>query len=59
MTATAANPTPRAHPPSNTHQQDVGACRFYEQQGFEGVRYGTSPPPESAPDVEYHWVPAR
>lgn len=43
----------------HTHQQNVGACRFYEQQGFEVVRYGISPPPESAPDVEYGWAPAR
>lgn len=24
---------------------------------FVAVRFGTSPPPESAPDVEYHWRP--
>lgn len=41
----------------HTHQQNVTACAFYERLGFVAVRYGTSPPPESAPDVEYHWRP--
>jgi len=41
----------------HTHQQNVPACAFYERLGFVAVRYGTSPPPESAPDVEYHWRP--
>lgn len=39
----------------HTHQQNTGACAFYEKHGFRAVRYGTSPPPENAPDVEYHW----
>lgn len=41
----------------HTHQQNVAACAFYERMGFVAVRYGSSPPPESAPDVEYHWRP--
>lgn len=41
----------------HTHQQNVPACAFYERLGFVAVRYGTSPPPENAPDVEYHWRP--
>lgn len=41
----------------HTHQENHGARRFYEKHGFKAVRFGTSPPPESAPDVEYHWRP--
>ncbi len=41
-----------------THQKNTGACRFYEARGFEVFQYGVSPPPESEPDVEYHWWPA-
>lgn len=41
----------------HTHQQNVSARAFYERLGFVAVRYGISPPPESAPDVEYHWRP--
>lgn len=40
-----------------THQQNKRACAFYEKLGFEAVKYGISPPPESVPDVEYHWRP--
>lgn len=40
-----------------THQENHGARRFYEKHGFKAVKFGTSPPPESAPDVEYHWRP--
>ena len=40
-----------------THQQNKRACEFYQKHGFEAVKYGISPPPESAPDVEYHWRP--
>lgn len=40
-----------------THQKNERACGFYERRGFVAVRYGVSPPPESEPDVEYHWVP--
>ena len=39
----------------HTHQQNEAACAFYEKHGFEAVRFGISPPPESAPDVEYCW----
>jgi ribosomal protein S18 acetylase RimI-like enzyme len=42
----------------HTHQENHAACAFYEKHGFTAVRFGTSPPPESAPDVEYHWVPS-
>jgi ribosomal protein S18 acetylase RimI-like enzyme len=41
-----------------THQENHVARAFYEKHGFTVVRFGTSPPPESAPDVEYAWTPA-
>ena len=41
----------------HTHQENRAARRFYEKHGFKAVKFGTSPPPESAPDVEYHWRP--
>src|SRR5919201_3854342 len=41
----------------HTHQQNHAARRLYERHGFKAVKFGTSPPPESAPDVEYHWRP--
>lgn len=41
----------------STHQQNSRACSFYEKHGFKAVKYGISPPPESVPDVEYHWRP--
>jgi GNAT superfamily N-acetyltransferase len=40
-----------------THQENHGARLFYEQHGFTAVRFGMSPAPERAPDVEYHWRP--
>ena len=40
-----------------THQQNVSACAFYEKHGLRAARYGTSPPPESSPDVRYRWRP--
>jgi GNAT superfamily N-acetyltransferase len=40
-----------------THQQNHAARALYERQGFKAVKFGISPPPESAPDVEYHWRP--
>ena len=43
----------------HTHQKNETGCAFYEKHGFRAVRYGTSPPPESEPDVEYHWRPPR
>ena len=42
----------------HTHQRNRAARAFYEKHGFAAVRFGTSPPPESEPDVEYHWRPA-
>ena len=27
----------------------------FEKHGFVAVKFGISPPPESAPDVEYAW----
>jgi GNAT superfamily N-acetyltransferase len=42
----------------HTHQENHAARRFYESHGFTAVRFGVSPPPENAPDVEYHWRPA-
>jgi len=42
----------------HTHQRNGTARAFYERHGFRAVRFGTSPPPESEPDVEYHWRPA-
>jgi ribosomal protein S18 acetylase RimI-like enzyme len=41
----------------HTHQENHGARALYEQHGFVAVKLGISPPPESAPDVEYHWRP--
>ncbi len=40
-----------------THQENHSARALYERHGFVAVRFGLSPPPESAPDVEYHWRP--
>ena len=41
----------------HTHQENHAARRLYEKHGFRPVKLGVSPPPESAPDVEYHWRP--
>ncbi len=38
-----------------TLQVNVNARAFYEKNGFVAERFGVSPPPESEPDVEYHW----
>ena len=38
-----------------TLQINVNACAFYEKNGFIAEKFGISPPPESEPDVEYHW----
>jgi GNAT superfamily N-acetyltransferase len=43
----------------HTHQQNRGARALYERHGFLAVKFGISPPPESAPDVEYHWRPEQ
>lgn len=41
----------------HTHQKNTGACDFYRKHQFVAVAYGVSPPPESEPDVEFHWRP--
>lgn len=41
----------------HTHVENLAARALYERHGFKAVKFGTSPPPESAPDVEYHWRP--
>ena len=41
----------------HTHQENLAGRTFYERHGFKAVKFGISPPPESAPDVEYHWRP--
>lgn len=38
-----------------TLQINVNARAFYEKNGFVAEKFGTSPPPENEPDVEYHW----
>jgi ribosomal protein S18 acetylase RimI-like enzyme len=43
----------------HTHQENHAARALYEKLGFVTVRLGVSPPPESAPDVEYHWRPSN
>lgn len=40
-----------------THVENWAARALYERHGFKAVKFGISPPPESAPDVEYHWYP--
>ena len=40
-----------------THQENHAARALYERHGFVAEKFGISPPPESAPDVEYHWRP--
>lgn len=42
-----------------TLQTNVNARAFYEKNGFLAEKFGISPPPESEPDVEYHWRPVR
>jgi GNAT superfamily N-acetyltransferase len=41
----------------HTHVENHPARMLYERHGFTAVKFGISPPPESAPDVEYHWRP--
>jgi GNAT superfamily N-acetyltransferase len=43
----------------HTHQENGRARQFCEKHGFMAVKFGVSPPPENAPDVEYHWRPAN
>ena len=38
-----------------TFQINANGRAFYEKHGFVVKRLGVSPPPESEPDVEYHW----
>ena len=38
-----------------TLQANVNAMAFYEKNGFVAEKFGLSPAPENAPDVEYHW----
>jgi ribosomal protein S18 acetylase RimI-like enzyme len=38
-----------------TLQINMNAREFYERNGFTAEKFGMSPPPESEPDVEYHW----
>ena len=38
-----------------TLQINRNAREFYERNGFTAEKFGMSPPPESEPDVEYHW----
>jgi len=38
-----------------TLQVNASARAFYEKNGFVAEKFGISPPPESEPDVEYHW----
>lgn len=42
----------------HTHQRNGPARAFYAKHGLRAVRFGVSSPPESEPDVEYHWRPA-
>ena len=41
----------------HTHHENLAARTLYECQGFFAVKFGISPPPEKAPDVEYDWRP--
>ena len=38
-----------------TDQANKMSRPFYEKDGFVATKFGVSPPPESEPDVEYHW----
>lgn len=42
-----------------TLQINTNARAFYEKNGFTAEKFGVSPPPESEPDVEYHWRTPR
>lgn len=42
----------------HTHQENRKARAFYEKHGFVATAFGTSPPPESTPDVAYQWTPS-
>jgi ribosomal protein S18 acetylase RimI-like enzyme len=43
----------------HTHQRNLAARSLYEKHGFVAINFGISPPPESEPDVEYHWRPGH
>jgi ribosomal protein S18 acetylase RimI-like enzyme len=38
-----------------TLQINTNGRAFYEKNGFRVAKLGISPPPESEPDIEYHW----
>ncbi|WKZ35349.1 MAG: GNAT family N-acetyltransferase [Anaerolineales bacterium] len=38
-----------------THVANRMARAFFEKNGFVAEKFGSSPAPESEPDVEYHW----
>lgn len=38
-----------------THQSNKMSRAFYEKNNFIAEKFSISPPPESEPDVEYHW----
>lgn len=40
-----------------TFQSNIGACRFYERQGFQAVQRTDGDNEEKAPDVRYLFVP--
>jgi GNAT superfamily N-acetyltransferase len=40
------------------HQRNHRGRAFSEKHGFSAVRFGMSPAPECAPNVEYHWMKA-
>jgi len=42
----------------HTHQRNAAARAFYARHGLRAVRFGVSAPPESEPDIEYHWRPS-
>ncbi|MEN9543800.1 MAG: 2-amino-4-hydroxy-6-hydroxymethyldihydropteridine diphosphokinase [Pseudomonadota bacterium] len=42
-----------------TFVRNAPARAFYAHHGFEVLAFGTSPAPESEPDVLYHWPEAR
>ncbi len=41
----------------HTHQKNWKARAFYDKAGLTVFRFGVSAPPESEPDIEYHWRP--
>ena len=42
-----------------TDQANKISRPFYEKNDFVAEKFDVSPPPESEPDVEYHWRPVR